>query len=200
LLCCATEFVVTATFLFSQQEPHFQSRLNGEQTMRISRVVRALSLTGGFALTMGVAAPAAAQSQQANLSVAAAVSKNCTITATAISFTAYDPVVANDTDALDGAGGLSVACTKGVNPALSLGGGGNASGAQRQLAFGSERLRYDLFSDSTRTSTWTTSTSVTMGVAPSKVARPVTVYGRIAGGQDVPAGSYTDTLLATVNF
>ena len=168
--------------------------------MRISRVMRVLTVAGAFTLMIGVAAPASAQSQNANLSVAAAVSKNCTITATAISFSAYDPVVNNDVDALDGDGGLSVACTKGVNPALSLGAGGNASGSQRRLAFGSERLNYDLFSDSTRSTAWTTSTSVTMGVAPSKVARPVTVYGRIAGGQDVPAGAYGDTLLATVNF
>ena len=168
--------------------------------MRTSRVMRALTVVGAFTLMVGVAAPASAQSQQANLSVAAAVSKNCTITATAIAFSAYDPVVANDTAALDGEGGLSVACTKGVNPALSLGAGGNAAGAQRRLAFGSERLAYDLFSDSTRSTAWTTSTSITMGNAPSKVARAVSVYGRIAGGQDVPAGSYTDTLLATVNF
>jgi spore coat protein U-like protein len=168
--------------------------------MRISSVVRAMTVSGAFALILGAAAPAAAQSQQANLSVAAAVSKNCTITATAISFTAYDPIVANDTAALDGEGGLSVACTKGVNPALALGAGGNASGSQRRLAFGSERLNYDLFSDSTRSTSWTTSASVTLGVAPSKAPREVSVYGRIAGGQDVPAGSYTDTLLATVNF
>ena len=100
----------------------------------------------------------------------------------------------------DGEGGLSVACTKGVNPALSLGSGGNAAGSQRRLGFGSERLNYDLFSDSTRSTPWSTSTSITMGSAPSKVARPVSVYGRIAGGQDVPAGAYADTLLATVNF
>ena len=169
--------------------------------MRTSRVMRALTTVGAFTLMIGgVAAPASAQSQNANLSVAAAVSKNCTIEATAISFTAYDPVVANDTAALDGEGGLSVACTKGVNPALSLGAGGNPSGSQRRLAFGSERLSYDLFSDSTRSTAWTTSTSIPMDAAPSKVARSVSVYGRIAGGQDVPAGSYADTLVATVNF
>ncbi len=168
--------------------------------MRISRAMRVLTVTGALTLMVGVAAPASAQSQQASLSVAAAVSKNCTITATAIAFSAYDPVVTNDTDALDGEGGLSVACTKGVNPALSLGSGGNAAGSQRRLGFGSERLNYDLFSDSTRSTPWSTSTSITMGSAPSKVARPVSVYGRIAGGQDVPAGAYADTLLATVNF
>ena len=169
--------------------------------MRTSCIMRTLTVGGAFTLLIGgVATPASAQSQNANLSVAASVSKNCTITATAISFTAYDPVVANDTAALDGEGGLTVACTKGVNPALTLGAGNSPNAGQRRLAFGSEYLTYDLFSDSTRATTWTTSTSVLMGVAPSKAARSVSVYGRIAGGQDVPAGSYQDTIQATVNF
>lgn len=169
--------------------------------MRTSRVMRALRIVGALTLMIGAGtAPASAQSQNASMSVAASVTKNCTITATAISFTAYDPVVANDTADLNGEGGLSVACTRGVNPALTLGAGNNAVAGQRRLDNGGERLNYDLFSDSTRTTSWTTSTSVTMGVAPSKAARPVAVYGRIAGGQDVPAGSYTDTLTATVNF
>ena len=38
------------------------------------------------------------------------------------------------------------------------------------------------------------------GAAPSKVARNFTVYGRVASNQDVPAGSYNDTVVATVNF
>jgi spore coat protein U-like protein len=38
------------------------------------------------------------------------------------------------------------------------------------------------------------------GAAPSKATRPFTVYGRVAAGQDVPAGSFADTAVATVNF
>ena len=38
------------------------------------------------------------------------------------------------------------------------------------------------------------------GAAPSKVARNFTVYGRVASNQDVAAGSYNDTVVATVNF
>ena len=37
-------------------------------------------------------------------------------------------------------------------------------------------------------------------VAPSKAARTYNVCGRVAAGQDQPAGAYTDTVLATVNF
>ena len=34
----------------------------------------------------------------------------------------------------------------------------------------------------------------------SKAAVAYTVYGRIAAGEDVPAGNYSDTVVATVNF
>jgi spore coat protein U-like protein len=35
---------------------------------------------------------------------------------------------------------------------------------------------------------------------PSKTARNFTVYGRVPSNQDVAAGSYSDTVVATVNF
>jgi spore coat protein U-like protein len=93
-----------------------------------------------------------------------------------------------------------VACTKGAAPSITLGAGANASGSTRQLAFGSERLTYELFSNSGRTTVWNSTNVLTPGAAPSKAARDFSVYGRIASGQDVSAGSYTDTVVATVNF
>jgi spore coat protein U-like protein len=167
--------------------------------MRSSSVVRALTVTGAFTLFVGGAAPASAQTQ-ANLNVAASVQNNCKITATSIAFSAYDPVGANDTAALNGEGSVSVQCTKGATPSIALSAGANASGTQRRLASGSERLNYALFSDSNRYTAWTTSTNVTLGQAPSKVARVLSVYAAIDGGQDVAAGTYTDVLQATVNF
>jgi spore coat protein U-like protein len=161
--------------------------------------VRALTVTGAFTLLVGVAAPASAQTS-ANLNVAASVQNICKITATSIAFSAYDPVGANDTAALNGEGSVSVQCTKGAVPSISLGAGSNASGTQRRLASGSERLNYALYSDSGRATSWTTSTAVNMGQAPSKVARVLPVYAAIDGGQDVPAGTYSDVLQATVNF
>jgi spore coat protein U-like protein len=167
--------------------------------MRTSSVVRALTVTGAFTLLVGVAAPASAQTS-ANLNVAASVQNICKITATSIAFSAYDPVGANDTAALNGEGSVSVQCTKGAIPSISLGAGSHASGSQRRLANGNEVLDYALFSDSNRSNAWTTSTAVALTAAPSKVARVVSVYGAIAGGQDVPAGTYSDVLQATVNF
>ena len=65
----------------------------------------------------------------------------------------------------------------------------------------SNYLSYELYSDAARTTVWNTGAGLyNPGAAPSKVARNFTVYGRVTSNQDVPAGSYNDTVVATVNF
>ena len=63
-------------------------------------------------------------------------------------------------------------------------------------------LTYDLYQDSGRTIRWgnTATDGLDGGVAPSRDPRPFTVYGRVAGGQDVAEGAYQDTVVVTVNF
>jgi spore coat protein U-like protein len=41
---------------------------------------------------------------------------------------------------------------------------------------------------------------MSLAAAPNKNPRSFAVYGRIPNGQDVAAGNYTDTVVATVNF
>jgi spore coat protein U-like protein len=142
-----------------------------------------------------------AQAPTADMAVAAAVSRNCTVSAASITFPNYDPVVANATAPLTGTGNVRVACTKGVAPAIGLSLGSFPNGSSRQMASGDERLVYELFKDTNNT-TWgeTGNAQLTATPALSRTARDFTVYGRIAGGQDVAAGSYSDTVVATVNF
>ena len=144
-----------------------------------------------------------AANQTASLTVNATVTNNCTISTSALSFAAYDPVVANASANLDGTGRVTVACTKGAAPTIGLGTGSSASGSARRLADGTGNfLTYDLYQDSSRSVAWSNSGAgmLTTTAATSKAARDFTVYGRIGGNQDVPAGSYTDTVVATVNF
>jgi spore coat protein U-like protein len=146
---------------------------------------------------------AAAASQTANLGVSATVSTNCTISTTALGFGSYDPVGANASADLDGTGGLTVACTKGATATLGLGLGANASGSTRRMSDGSGSfLTYELYQDSGRSTVWGTAGAglLTLTAAPSKAARVFTVYGRVPSNQDATAGSYTDTVVATVNF
>ncbi len=141
--------------------------------------------------------------QTASLTVSATVTNNCTISTAALTFAPYDPVVANASSNLDGTGRVSVACTKGASPTIGLGTGSAASGSARRLSDGSGNfLSYELYQDSGRSVSWANSGAgiMTTTAATSKAARDFTVYGRIAGNQDVPAGSYADTVVATVNF
>ncbi len=168
--------------------------------MRIKafKTVMGLTLAGAVAVT---GTQAYAVSAVENLAVNAAVAVKCTVTTTSLAFGSYDPVVANASANLDGTGALSIACTKGASATVALGVGGNASGSTRQLANGTSRLQYELYRDSGRTQVWNESTgTLSTGAAPSKAARNFTVYGRVPSNQDVPAGNYSDSVVATVNF
>jgi len=166
----------------------------------IVRACAAITVVGviGALNTQGVAAATAT----ANLTVSATVTNNCTISTAALAFGTYDPVVANTSSNLDGTGRVTIACTKGSTATIGLGTGSNGSGSARRLSDGSGNyLSYELFSDSGRAAVWNTGSGLlSPTAAASKTARDFTVYGRISGNQDVPSGSYSDTVVATVNF
>ena len=164
---------------------------------------RTAALGALLGITLSSMAVSAAN-ETASLNVSATVTNNCTISTAPLAFSQYDPVIANASADLDGTGRVTVACTKGATPNIGLGGGSSASGTARRLSDGSgvNYLTYELFQDSGRSVAWTSSGSgmLTPVAATSKAARDFTVYGRIAANQDVPAGSYTDSVVATVNF
>jgi len=148
-------------------------------------------------------APASAATATANLSVSATVTNNCTISTAALAFGSYDPVVANASTNLDGTGTVSVACTKGTSATVGLGLGSNASGSTRRMSDGGGNfLTYELYQDSGHVTIWGNSGAglLSPAAAPSKATRNFTVYGQVASNQDVTAGSYSDTVVATVNF
>jgi spore coat protein U domain-containing protein, fimbrial subunit CupE1/2/3/6 len=166
----------------------------------MNRTARVAMIFGG--LIFGMAAPALAQTATANLSVTATVTKNCSITTTAVAFGSYDPVVANATTPLDGTGSVVVTCTKGAGSRIDLGLGGNAAGSVRQMLGGTDLLTYELYTDTGRSTVWGSGAGAgqTIAAAPNKNPRTFTVYGRVPAGQDVGAASYADTVVATINF
>ena len=157
-----------------------------------------------------LAAPALsfAGSTSTSLSVTASVSNNCTISTAALAFGAYDPIVTNASTALDGTGTVTIACTKGASTTIGLDTGthsGNASGTTRAMSDGAgspSYLSYEIYQDSSRSTLWANSGGglFTPAAAPSRAARSYTAYGRVPAGQDTPAGSFTDSVTATVNF
>ncbi len=170
--------------------------------MTMGRVAAGVAVTGILG-TLAFSQALQAATATANLSVTATVVGQCTVTApTTLAFGNYDPVTANASTDLDAQTNISVACTKGTPSVwIGLNTGANAASGVRRMASGTERLTYEIYSDAPRSTVWgnTLATGVSY-TAASKAAANLTVYGRVAPGQDVAVGSYTDTVVATVNF
>ena len=135
--------------------------------------------------------------------VTAIVVPECQVSSFTMPFGNYDPVGAHATTPLDASTLINVFCTKGVTGQTALSAGNNPSGANRQLAFGANRLLYNVFIESGRTTIWNTTNRIT-GTSTSKlipIGGGLAGYGRIPAGQStVPPGSYFDTLVATVTY
>ena len=144
-------------------------------------------------------APLFAVSATAPLGVSASVAANCTITTAPVSFGVYDTIAGT---AVSGNGTVNVACTKGASGLtidLSTGSNGaTAVGTTRAMNSGANTLNYELYADSAFGTVW--STGYATGNAPSNASRAFTVYGLISANQDVPAGSYSDTVIARINY
>lgn len=123
----------------------------------------------------------------------------CTIGAGTVAFGAYDPLGVNATNPLDAQGSFQVACTRNTPYTVGLGLGSNAAGTTRRMANGAQRLQYELYTSASRTAVWSTATTVG-GTAASISPITLTVYGRVPAGQNVAAGTYSDTVLETINF
>jgi spore coat protein U-like protein len=171
-----------------------------------------LAVAAGTA-TLLVAGPLAAASATATLGVTVTVTNNCQVATASVAFGTYDPLVANRTTPQIAAGNVTIGCTQGTAGTITLDLGSNPSGTTRRMRGGSAYfVAYELFQPSTTAAeaacnyagptVWgTTGAQVfTPPSAPSRDARTYNVCGRIPAAQDVPAASYADTVLATVNF
>lgn len=141
-----------------------------------------------------------------DLAISATVVSSCAIATTPVAFGSYDPMVTHAAAPLDGAGSVTVTCTSGSTAHILLGQGLNPNGGSdaapaRQMASGANLLSYDLYTDTTRLDVWgnTDLTGVDQ-LGTGTAGTTLVVYGRVPFAQNVPAGSYTDTVAATVTF
>jgi Uncharacterized secreted protein len=126
----------------------------------------------------------------------------CTISATSVNFGSYNVFNGSPTDST---GTLTYRCNGSAhNITIGLTQGAGASFNQRQMQKGSESLTYNLFVDASRTNIWgdgTGGTSVySIANPPNNTNVNLTVYGRVTAGQDVSAGTFSDTVTAVINF
>lgn len=128
--------------------------------------------------------------------------QSCTISATSVNFGNYN--VFDGTD-VDSTGTVTYRCNSSArNITVGLSQGASGTFNPRRMEKGVEVLYYNLFRDASRTTIWgdgTSGTSVySIGNPPNNTNVNLTVYGRVAAGQDVSAGSFSDTVTAVINF
>jgi len=162
-------------------------------------IVRALC-----ALVLGVPFAALASDHvSAEVQVTATVVPNCRLVIDPLVFGSYDPLSAHVSSALDGLSQMTVTCTRETQATIVMDGGRNAGqdAVVRILQSSGQNLSYQLFRDSARTQVWGRGSDAYAFVSTGGIAgQTVTVYARIPPGQEVPAGTYTDVITASVDF
>src|SRR5262245_59127911 len=131
-----------------------------------------------------------------------AAAQSCTISATSVNFGNYN--VFNGT-ALDSTGTVTYRCNAAAsNITVTLSKGSSSTYNPRQMSKGAEVLGYNLYTTAARTTVWGDGTGGTgtyfRANPPNNSNVNVTVYGRVPAGQDVSAGSFSDTVTAVINF
>lgn len=120
----------------------------------------------------------------------------CSVNAQGLNFGNYDPF---DRSSLDGAGNLSINCDKDIAYTISLNGGQGRLNERRMTA-GAYSLEYNLYTDASRTLVWGDGTGTSSTVSGSGTVSSLPIYGRIPAGQNGHVGSYSDTVVLSIDF
>jgi spore coat protein U-like protein len=121
----------------------------------------------------------------------------CSISANPLSFGNYSGALLNGTTT------LSVTCTDTTpyDVGLSAGTTTGATVTNRMMTGpGGATLDYSLSSNATHTTNWGNSTGSWVAGTGTGSAQTLTVYGQIPANQHTTSGTYTDTIIATVNY
>ena len=127
---------------------------------------------------------------------------SCTISATSVNFGSYNVF---DGPALDSTGTITYRCNGAANNiSISLSKGLSSTYSPRLMSKGVEALSYNLYTNAGHTNIWGDGTSGTTVYVranpPNNSDVNLTIYGRVPSGQDVSAGTFIDTVSATINF
>src|ERR1700712_238081 len=156
-------------------------------------LLSATLLVGSLAIP--TASPAQATTATTTIAVSALVLSFCTIVALPLTFGNYTSALISTSSS------VTVTCSNGTtyNVGLDVGSGTGASVATRKMTFGTSLLNYVLYSDVAHTTLWgpTPGTNTVAGTATG-LPQVIPVYGQIPASQTVAAGTYLDTVTATV--
>jgi spore coat protein U-like protein len=127
---------------------------------------------------------------------APAYAVNCTLGVQSVIFGSYDTLSAQSTDS---AGSISVSCDSSDSFTIALS-SGHGTMLARQMQSGAYSMTYNLYTDSLRSIIWGDGTGGTTLVSTSGTNATYPVYGRIPAAQNLPAGSYNDSIAVTLTF
>lgn len=117
---------------------------------------------------------------------------------TPITFNAYSVY---DTGNDDGSGFFTYNCSVGTIVTVTISAGGGGTILTRALArIGGGSLSYQIYSDATRLLPFGDTLILGLVQISSGADKRVDMYGRIFPLQDVPSGSYSDTVVIGLNF
>ena len=162
-------------------------------------------------MILGVSASiAGAGTANTNFNVTATVVDRCTISSSSISFGSYDPSSATG---LRAQGAITAKCTKGDAISVALNQGANpapgstpVAPARRMTDGASNYLPYHIYiAGPPNKEEWGAgaagknqpSAQIAAGVSAPII---FTTYGALSAGTNVPAGEYTDIVIAVVTF
>ena len=120
----------------------------------------------------------------------------CTLTITNVAFGSYDVFVKTNTTST---GSVQVSCNQILSYTVSMS-AGSGTLTSRVMKSGSYQLDYNLYTNATYTTIWGDGTSGTSTVSATAIGATYTVYGQIPALQNVPVGSYSDTITVTVTY
>jgi spore coat protein U domain-containing protein, fimbrial subunit CupE1/2/3/6 len=120
----------------------------------------------------------------------------CTVSVTNVAFGNYDVFASQDTVTT---GSVGVSCDSSDSYTISLS-AGFGTYTSRVMTSGSSQLDYNLFTDPQRLTIWGDGTSGTATVSATGTGGTYPVYGLITAKQNVPVGSYSDSITVTVTY
>jgi spore coat protein U-like protein len=157
----------------------------------------------GLVLAAGALAPlggAQATTATGSIGVSATVLSLCVVSASPLAFGNYSPGAVSTANTT-----IGIVCTNGTTYSVGLNNGsGTGATLSNRLMTGllnGSTLGYNLYQDSALTTVWgnTVGTNTVAGTG-NGLAQSLTVYGKVAAGQNVAPGLYNDTVTVTLTY
>lgn len=143
-----------------------------------------------------VVCPGSGDVRISTFDVTASVTANCSISAQDLNFGVAPSLPA----ARDQNTSINVACTNAAPWSVGLSNGSNFSGTRRmRLANTASYIGYGLFRNAARTQAWGTGANAANGTGTGG-NQTLTVFGRVPAQATPAAGTFVDTVVATITF